>query len=619
MNPKTTLFLLLLVVLLGGVLVGLSRWVPTTREAEERREALVAVDVARLDHVEAGLGEGRSLVMVRQGGTWRVTEPYDDVADPERVARLIKVLGELEVVDILKREDFDESSWAATGLETATTRVRLMAGAERMLELSLGKTGALDNTVYASLPAEKSGGERLWVLLRTELPAVLAEAPNLWRDLKLVRLASDQVKRVRLTTEEGQIEVERDSEGEGEWNLVKPLQTRASKERVDALLAVLLNLDITESELAAVPGVPNGTPAGSSVAPNPLKVVITTVSNEFDLTLERPKEASSIVTSAQASHRRPVFKVSAEALSELWCEPNSLRDDHLARVTPEQAVAAGIRSQAFPEVVLKQENQSWLLQRQGRWIPANGDRVAALFKALNETRVREFASDSAAELGPYGLDKPFMSVWWDTQAGEGQPVKRSELLFGQNAEGTAFYVKLATEPFVYRVSADVLPQFPPDAVKWQGRGVLRFSLFDLKRITLAVGAAPPVVLRHDAMKAEWTGAVGDQDVTPMLDRVKADALAGTLGKLSVDDWSRSLAEGLKALEQPTIRIQVELQPAGQANAPSRVHDLKFAPTQAGADTAIYYGRVDEQPDVFYISRETLRNLLKPVFKDGATR
>jgi hypothetical protein len=50
-----------------------------------------------------------------------------------------------------------------------------------------------------------------------------------------------------------------------------------------------------------------------------------------------------------------------------------------------------------------------------------------------------------------------------------------------------------------------------------------------------------------------------------------------------------------------------------------VHDLKFAPTQAGSDTAIYYGRLDDRPEVFYITRESLRNLLKPVFKDGATR
>jgi hypothetical protein len=73
------------------------------------------------------------------------------------------------------------------------------------------------------------------------------------------------------------------------------------------------------------------------------------------------------------------------------------------------------------------------------------------------------------------------------------------------------------------------------------------------------------------------------------------------------------------LEKPTVRLQVELQSAGVSDAPMRRHDLKFAPTQEGQDTAIYYGRLDEQPDVFYISRESLRGLLKPVFKDGAVR
>jgi hypothetical protein len=85
MNPKTTLVLFLLVSLLGAVVVALNRWVPTTREAEDLRASLVAVDLERLDHVEAGLGDARSLVLVRQAKVWRVMEPYDDVADPARV------------------------------------------------------------------------------------------------------------------------------------------------------------------------------------------------------------------------------------------------------------------------------------------------------------------------------------------------------------------------------------------------------------------------------------------------------------------------------------------------------------------------------------------------------
>lgn len=614
MNPKTTMLLLLLAAALVAGIAGLERWLPTTRERLEAEARVLEFDEERLDHIEIGLEEGRNFVLVRRNGVWRVTEPFDDAADPHRVARLVKELSEMRVVERVERGEFDGDAWKATGLEEPRVRVRLMAGAERLTAFQLGEPGTMESTSYASMEGKEPGGERPAYLLKTGLHALLKESPALWRDGKLLRLAADQVSRVTWTTGDGQIEVARDPADSSGWKLVKPLQTRGSKERIDERLALLLNLDVLSAEVAAVPGSPGVAPAGGAVEGHTLKVAVESGGEVYELTFQGPAGGGAAEMPAQASHRRPHFKVSSEQAAPLWCQPNELRDDHLARVDPEKVAELGIQSAAFPEVELRQERQSWLLKRNGRWEPANGDRVARFFEALNETKVREFTSDSAAELAPYGLDRPFLRLWWKTEGGGA----RKEMLFGQSADQTAFYVKDGREPFIYRISADVLPQFPPDALKWKGRGVLRFSLFDLKKITLVIGAAPAVELAYNPTSAEWTGRAGDQEVTPMIDRVKADAFAGALGRLSADDWSSALGVALKALEKPTVRIQVVLQAAGQAGAPEKRHDLRFAPTQDGQDTAIYYGRLDEQPDVFYLSRESLRGLLKPVFKDAAT-
>lgn len=615
MNSKTTIVLLLLVVALGAGMVGLERWLPTTRERLESDEQLLAFDEGKMDHIEISLAEGKNFVLVKQGQRWRVTQPFDDVADPERVARLLKELKEMRLIERVQRTEFDAKAWKATGLDAPVARLRLMAGGERVVSFWLGQPGTMEKTSYASTDAAEEDGERQAFLLRSELNALLKEAPLLWRDLKLLRLPAEQVTRMRLSTADGQIEVAREpGEGAG-WQLVKPLQTRGSKERIEERLSALLNLDILNAEVAAVAGVPGAGPTGGAALPDQMKVTVEAAGATYELTLMRPETPGAAQVTALAAHRRPQFKVSAEQAALLWCQPNELRDEHLARVNAESVTELFLRSSAFPEVNLKQENNSWLLKRNGRWEPANGDRVTRLFEALNETKVREFTSDSAAELSPYGLDSPFLTLGWMEKGGKAQ----TELLFGQSADQTGFYVKNGKEPFIYRISADVLPQFPPDALKWKGRGVLRFSLFDLRKITLAIGAAPAVELGYNPVTAEWTGKAGDQEVTAMIDRVKADAFAGTLGRLRADDWSSSLAVALQALENPTVRIQVELQSAGLPDAPMRRHDLKFAPTQKGQDTAIYYGRLDEQPDVFYISRESLRGLLKPVFKDGAVR
>ena len=614
MNFKTTLVLLLLVVAVIAGIFGLEGWMPTSRERLEADASVLAFDEAKLDHIEMGLADGKSFVLAKQGSVWRVTEPYDDVADPERVARLLKELREMRLVERMKRAEFDDKAWHSTGLEAPVAKVRLMAGRERLASFWVGNPGVLEGTSYATMEGAAEGAERQAFVLRTGLHALLKEAPLLWRDLKLLRLPAEKVTRVRFISGDGQIEVAREDGERADWRLVKPLQTRGSKERIEERLAAILNLDVLGAELATLAASPGEAAVGGGAQADSLKVNVEAGGASYELTVTKPAEGAA-ETTALASHRRPKFTISAKQAAMLWCEPNELRDEHFARVEAESVSELQIRSAAFPEVDLKQENNLWLLRRNGRWEPANGDRVARFFETLNQTKVREFTSDSAAELTPYGLDKPFLTLSWLEKRGEA----RKELMFGQSADQTGFYLKGGKEPFIYRISADVLPNFPPDALKWKGRGVMRFSQFDLKKITLAIGSAPSIELAYNAASGEWSGRAGDQDVTAMIDRVKADALAGALGRLSADDWSRSLGEALKALEKPAVRIQVELQSAAQAGAPMKLHDLKFAPTQEGQDTAIYYGRLDEQPDVFYISREALRGFLKPVFKDDASR
>lgn len=614
MNFRTTLVLLLLVAAVIGGIVGLEDWMPTSRERIEVDASVLAFDEAKLDHVEMGLADGKSFVLAKQGGVWRVSEPYDDVADPERVARLLKELREMRMVEPIKRSEFDDKAWNATGLETPVAKVRLMAGKERLASFWVGNPGVLEGMTYATMESPEEGEERKAFVLRTGLHPLLKEAPSLWRDLKLLRLPAEKVTRVRFTSADGQIEVAREEGERSDWRLIKPLQTRGSKERIEERLAAVLNLDVLGAELATLAASPGEAVPGGAAQADALKVSVEAGGASYEMTVTKPVDGADSTT-ALVSHRRPKFTISAKQAAMLWCEPNELRDEHFARVEAEAVSEIQIRSAAFPEVDLKQENNLWLLRRNGRWEPANGDRVARFFETLNQSKVREFTSDSAAELAPYGLDKPFLTLSWLEKGSE----SKKELLFGQGADQTGFYLKSGKEPFIYRISADVLPNFPPDALKWKGRGVMRFSQFDLKKITLAIGSAPAIELAYNAASGEWSGRAGDQDVTAMVDRVKADALAGALGRLSADDWSRSLGEALKALEKPTVRIQVTLQAAGRADAPVREHDLKFAPTQEGQDTAIYYGRLDEQPDVFYISRESLRGFLKPVFKDDAAR
>jgi hypothetical protein len=188
-------------------------------------------------------------------------------------------------------------------------------------------------------------------------------------------------------------------------------------------------------------------------------------------------------------------------------------------------------------------------------------------------------------------------------------------MFGHNAESTQFFAKYEHEPFIYRIDASLLPSLPTDGIKWKGLGALRFTTFALRRISLAYGAIAPVVLDYNPVTAQWKATRGGRDVTEEIDRVKADQLAGNLARFTVQDWAADRSEALQALQNPFLTIQIVLGEPGRADGPVREVEIHFSPTQPNAETAFYYGQIKGDPDIFYMTRTALLQIVgESVFK-----
>lgn len=603
MNIRTTLLLLLTVILLAGGIVWLNRHASV---ADAQRDSkLLLFDRNRLDQIEVRYNDGRVLGLAQRDGVWKLMEPFEDAADPVRVQSLLEELSAVEYFEGVERAEFAEADWQKTGLDEPLATLRLLSKSEQLLKISIGRPAMLNHSSYMTLG---DGKGQVDFVAKTRIHQLLADPASIWRDMTLLRLPAESVTGLRIILADGQIELKREALGRGDWQMIRPLQTRASDERVQELLSVLLNLEIIEVEPRAMAAtLLEGAADGASKN----RIFIECRDVHYEVKIKKPTSFESGVTHAMVSHRAPLFQVRSEALALVWNPPNALRDDFLARVDADKVERIGIDSSAFPSVTLRKENGSWYLNRFGREAPANGDRVNRFFEALKTTKVLGFAADSAADLSKFGLAEPFLTVWW--AEGDGEPQR---LFFGDGGEKLGVFAKHEDEPFIYQVGSDVLNQFPADSLKWKGRGVLGFSQFDLNRIVLSIGAAPPITLRYDATTANWAGKVADQDVTHLVDRVKADALASALGRLTAESWTASIAEGIEALKDPAVTLRISLRRSDEGQIKEHVHELRFAPTQAGMDTTFYYGRLDEEPDVFYISRVVLRSLLSPVFKSA---
>lgn len=613
MQPRTTAFLLLLVVALGAVILGVERYLPSTRELREMKKGPVKFNKSEVTQFEIDSSGGDGVSLARDKGIWWVRRPFNDHADPDKVTKLLDELLAIGWIERVHRAEFDEAGWAKTALDQPRHKLRLMVGSDTVLEVWLGSAAAIEGSHYLAVQKSNDSEETAYYVAKTSLPDLLKPTPKDWRDSKLVRLAAEQVTGIKLVQEGGQIELVR-VPGKAGWILAKPLSTRGSKEKIGELLSTLLNLEIkdaVEVTTGAATAIEGGT-ATAAINGQPLKITLTAQQDETtiqtEITITKP-QPDSLETKATVSHRRPIFTVLSKSLADLWSQPNDLRDRMLARIETEAVAAVRIDSQVFAPVLLEKKQESWFLRRHNKLEPANGDRVARLFEALNSHPIRSYASDSAANLAGYGLDKPFLTLTFSSTDG-----RAMKLFFGANAERTEFFAKYEAEPSVYQIDASLLPSIPQDGIKWKGLGAMRFTQFALRKISLAMGTQPPVELSYDPTTAQWTGARAGRDITAMIDRVKADRLAGSLAKFNVQDWSADATNAIQALKTPALRVVVTLGEPGTNTGPTRDIEMNFSPTQPDMDTALYFGQVDKGPDVFYVTRSALLELLAPVFK-----
>lgn len=608
MSARTTLFLFLLVAALGGIILGIERYFPSAQELREIKRGPSRFEKQGVTRVEVITADNSALTIVRDGNAWRIDAPFSDLADPQKVAALILTLDGVEWIERIHREEFDEGEWQKTGLDKPRYKVRLFAGDEVVHECWFGAPAVIENSVYIGIP-DTGAGETAWYLAKSEAPVVLQIPAASWRDPKLLRLPAEVITSITLNQASGQIVVTRENE-HAPWLLAKPLKTRGSKERITELLSTILNIEIAEARDA--PATTNGATTKAEAPTDEIKVTIESKprNKTYEFTLKKPADDKQAVTSATTSYRKPAFTVAAKNLASLWVKPNSLRDHLLAQIDGERLEFITITSKTHPEISLRNEGGSWYLLRHGKWDPANGERVARCINALNTHEILQFTADTAADLVPYGLDDPFETVTWTPQ--REKPVK---LMFGHNPESTQFFAKYESEPFIYHIDASLLPSLPTDGIKWKGLGALRFTTFALRRITMALGANASVVLDYNPVTAQWKASRGGRDVTDEIDRVKADQLAGNLARFTVQDWAADRSDALQALKTPFLTIQVVLGEPGRTDGPVREVEILFSPTQPNADTAFYFGQIKDDPDIFYMTRSALLQIVgEDVFK-----
>lgn len=556
-------------------------------------------------------GKDQAVILQRRGDDWRITAPVEDRANPLLAEAILEILVRMENIQTLDPGTFSSDLVRRAGLNGASIQLNISGGGTKLATCKVGARTALENSVYISLPHPKKG-DRIHAarlpfaeLGKSEGPAakkfdflgMLHTPAEGWRDPALIRLKADNVRRITLSAGTGLMEFRRDTGRV--WELTKPLQTRASEERINALLAALLHIEARPAEKVQAT-------AASALPGMKLSIEATGRSLPVEVSLQPGADPDAEIL-ATVSDRPGSFVLPGKAAAVWKLQPNDLREPHLAAIDPAAVTAVRIRDAMRPEVVLNKQGEMWMLTRFGKTEPANQERISRLFSELNTTQIREFASDAPTNLEPFGLHQPFLELEWAERG------KRNTLQFAVSAENR-IYCRYTHEPFVYRINPSVLSAIPADGVKWQGLGILNLSSLALRRIVIAEGDSPALTLQYDPQSNAWKGEIAGKDVTAQIQTDKANALLNKLVNFTAETWVTDRTAGYEALKKPclTVRILV-LNPSAPEAAPVP-HTLLFASTNPAQPSAAYYGRLDTNPDLFLISHEQYREIVSPVIK-----
>ena len=297
---------------------------------------------------------------------------------------------------------------------------------------------------------------------------------------------------------------------------------------------------------------------------------------------------------ARVDEKPQVILVPDALRGELRKTALDLRDKSVMDVEAERVTRLVVRRGAQEPLELRRGAQ-WEIAGPVK-VRADEWRVSGLVRRLATAKAKAFAAEPAADLKPYGLDRPAVRLeLWEKDAASpkvlalAEPKDKPNLLYGRN-EATMTVVEL---------DKALMTDVPKDAWEIRDKSLFRYATRDVKRLRLAWGGTAVAVEREG--EAKWkvaepaAGAADESRVRDLLFKLtvlRADGVAaeqaGTLDRYGLDRPELTItvtgADG-KALgtllvgkqERDERYVQIQGEPAVYTVPSKDLQDLPRAP------------------------------------------
>jgi hypothetical protein len=533
MKTRTTLILVILALVIGGV-VALDYFKGTpTEQAETRRKRVFHFEAKDVSSLKIEL-TNRVFELEKSGEEWRIEQPLRARASASAVN---SILDELEFADrtrTLTEQELRGMSLAEFGLATPRVRATLRT-----------KTGPIQFVVGNDTPTK----DALYIQLQGSKNVVVAPSTIYQRldrtldDLR-DRLVMDfqpaAATRFEIRSADRVIEVVKSASGanaEPRWALTRPLAARADQRKVNGLLSDLnglrildfvsedpkdlhtYQLDEPERELTVWSGESGKTLLlGRAVTNNPNRVYA------------KLKSADSIFTVSAASGQR--FAVQA----------NDLRDARVLTFAEDDVRGVDL-IRGTERISLTRTDSTWTITAPTP-VAAEDSAVQTLLGHLKTLSAKQFTADVATDLDKYGLAAASVTV---SLHNGGTNILTQLLVGAEDASNAVRFVKRADEPFVYGVDTNLDAWLPPSYLALRSRRVADLKAEQIDTLTVESAAARVVVERGP--DKTWRLVEPSEGV---LDNDALQQVIGGLGQLRAEEFVQEGRGNLVAygLDQP---------------------------------------------------------------------
>jgi hypothetical protein len=550
MNKKTTVVWVCLAAALFAYIYMFERGrIPTQAIDDSTRKLLLNFNPEQVN--ELRVTSGRLFLKIQKtGNSWWIASPIKYPAHPVLIENLLKQIG------VITREYRIESrSLKDFGLEEPSATV-LIKGKDFQSELQIGNVTPDTAGIYVRL----AGGDAVYVA-PIELKQFIPDKLNDWRSRALVFSEKD--------TPFDRVEVRSSVRGIGfsiqhnptnrTWHIIKPLQARADRTKVDHILMKLLSCRVSDF----VSDDPQVDPDRYGLTTPEIELALGLGTNDL-ITIQFGKSPTNDPTQVYARivEQKNVVLVNKDLFDSIHISFTELRERRLMNFAPETITEIAIRG-AGAFTVQYQSNQIWKIVEPQEMIADNG-LLSALVSDLLSIQAVDFEKDVVTDYAPYGLTQPLRQVIIKgtiTNQGLVTNVVVAQLDFGTNGAGK-FFARRPDESSVYAISELDYYKLPEAGWHLRNRQVWNFNLTNVTSITVSKGGAMYQIIRRG--EKDWTLGAGSQGI---VNKVGVERTVARLCALQANSWLARGNENRAAFgfEQDGYKIMINTKENNQFN------------------------------------------------------